>query len=65
MVHAENYNWHDMERYLVTDRTVCSLGNHVYERRIVDNSRENLPMFRIEEDTRVCNNPNLRILVVR
>ncbi|XP_051165772.1 uncharacterized protein LOC127284405 [Leptopilina boulardi] len=65
VVHAENYNWHDMERYLVTDRTVCSLGNHVYERRIVDNSRENLPMFRIEEDTRVCNNPNLRILVVR
>lgn len=60
---AENYNWHDMERYLVTDRTVCSLGNYVCERRIVDNTRGGI--FRIEEESRICNNPNLRILVVR
>lgn len=63
VVRAENYNWHDMERYLVTDRTVCSLGNYVCERRIVDNTRGGI--FRIEEESRICNNPNLRILVVR
>ncbi|XP_043483961.1 uncharacterized protein LOC122512282 [Leptopilina heterotoma] len=63
VVHADNYNWDEMERFLVTDRTVCSLGNYVCERRIVDNARGGI--FRIEEESRICNNPNLRILVVR
>lgn len=63
VVHADNYNWGEVERFLVTDRTICSLGNYVCERRIVDNARGGI--FRIEEESRICNNPNLRILVVR
>ncbi|XP_033210297.1 uncharacterized protein LOC117168706 isoform X2 [Belonocnema kinseyi] len=63
VVRAEDFDFQDMERYLVTDRAICSLGSYVCERRIVDNNRGGI--IRIEEDSRICNNPNLKTLVVR
>ena len=55
--------WHDTDRFSVTDRAICALGSYVCERRIVDNIAGNV--FRVEENSRISNNPNLKALVVR
>lgn len=66
--------WDDSERCLISDRSVCSLGTYVCDRRIIGNPIQEV-YDEIEllaargvvfaEDVRVCNNPNLKTLVVR
>ncbi|XP_053970319.1 uncharacterized protein LOC128894660 [Hylaeus anthracinus] len=46
----------------ITDRTICTLGSKVCDRRIINNTAEGAVFI---EEKRVVNNPRLKTLVVR
>ncbi|KAK0180625.1 hypothetical protein PV327_002988 [Microctonus hyperodae] len=59
----QHMGWNDLSHCRISDTSICSLGSYVCDRRVLnDTARE---VILIEEEVRVFNNPNLKILVVR
>ncbi|XP_034946786.1 uncharacterized protein [Chelonus insularis] len=56
------FRWNDHSHNRITDRSICSLGSYVCDRRVLDNVSRNVLY---EEEVRVLNNPYLKTLVIR
>ncbi|XP_012219174.1 uncharacterized protein [Linepithema humile] len=51
------------QRCLISDRAICALGSDTGDRKVINSSPQGMVI--LQEDRRICNNPNLKTLVVR
>ncbi|KMQ88071.1 f-box lrr-repeat protein 12 [Lasius niger] len=51
------------QRCLISDRAICALGSDSCDRKVINSSPQG--MIILQENRRISNNPNLKILVVR
>ncbi|XP_072751881.1 uncharacterized protein [Anoplolepis gracilipes] len=52
-----------LQRCLISDRAICALGSDSCDRKVINSSPQG--MIILQENRRISNNPNLKILVVR
>ncbi|KAL6443454.1 hypothetical protein ACFW04_002949 [Cataglyphis niger] len=63
MENAPIFENNGFQRCLISDRAICALGSDSCDRKVINSSPQG--MIILQENRRISNNPNLKVLVVR